>query len=151
MSHRVRHVLGEVTKSGGCTLCPGFVQDLPSTCLFFVKYDSLQNVFNLQISRCLPDAEFGISFGKICRNADAKGVIMPSSTIPNLGQNPDMAANPAKSAAAAIFTVSQARFSCDGGGGALGHPKIYLDLSHSGRVDCPYCGRRFAFSGKHDE
>jgi len=31
---------------------------------------------------------------------------------------------------------------CDGGGGALGHPKVYLDL-HKGSVTCPYCSKVF--------
>ena len=33
--------------------------------------------------------------------------------------------------------------SCDGGGGALGHPRVFLNMEGQGRVDCPYCGRRF--------
>ena len=33
--------------------------------------------------------------------------------------------------------------SCDGGGGALGHPKVYLTVGAGGTVDCPYCDRRF--------
>jgi uncharacterized Zn-finger protein len=32
---------------------------------------------------------------------------------------------------------------CDGGGGALGHPKVYLAIDPTGRVTCPYCGRLF--------
>ena len=32
---------------------------------------------------------------------------------------------------------------CDGGGGALGHPKVYLTLDEEGGKDCPYCGQRF--------
>ena len=32
---------------------------------------------------------------------------------------------------------------CDGGGGALGHPLVYLTLDNGGKADCPYCGRRF--------
>jgi uncharacterized Zn-finger protein len=32
---------------------------------------------------------------------------------------------------------------CDGGGGALGHPRVFLTFDQSGRVDCPYCGRKF--------
>lgn len=32
---------------------------------------------------------------------------------------------------------------CDGGGGALGHPRVYLTLSPLGHVDCPYCGRHY--------
>jgi len=31
---------------------------------------------------------------------------------------------------------------CDGGGGALGHPKVYLDL-HNGKATCPYCSKEF--------
>jgi uncharacterized Zn-finger protein len=29
------------------------------------------------------------------------------------------------------------------GGGALGHPKVYLNLAPAGRVECPYCSRLF--------
>lgn len=35
---------------------------------------------------------------------------------------------------------------CDGGGGALGHPMVYLDLTKTGQADCPYCGRRYLLS-----
>lgn len=33
---------------------------------------------------------------------------------------------------------------CDGGGGPLGHPRVYLNLGASGVAVCPYCSRRFA-------
>ncbi len=33
---------------------------------------------------------------------------------------------------------------CDGGGGALGHPLVYLTLSAEGhQTECPYCSRHF--------
>ncbi len=32
--------------------------------------------------------------------------------------------------------------SCDGGGGASGHPKVFLKLEDR-RVACPYCGKVF--------
>ena len=32
---------------------------------------------------------------------------------------------------------------CDGGGGALGHPKVYLTFDETGEIECPYCSRRF--------
>ena len=32
---------------------------------------------------------------------------------------------------------------CNGGGGALGHPRVYLNLAPAGWVECPYCSRRF--------
>ncbi len=40
--------------------------------------------------------------------------------------------------------VSTAEVSCDGGGGALGHPLVYLKIGPEGWVECPYCDRRFA-------
>jgi uncharacterized Zn-finger protein len=30
-----------------------------------------------------------------------------------------------------------------GGGGPLGHPRVYLNLAPAGSVECPYCSRRF--------
>ena len=37
-----------------------------------------------------------------------------------------------------------AAVNCDGGGGALGHPKVYLQIKpEAGQIDCPYCGKRF--------
>lgn len=42
-----------------------------------------------------------------------------------------------------IIEVSKHTVSCDGGGGVLGHPLVYLNLGDNGRVDCPYCDRQF--------
>ena len=42
-----------------------------------------------------------------------------------------------------VVQVTHASFACDGGGGALGHPKVQLTLDKSGKVDCPYCGLHF--------
>ena len=45
--------------------------------------------------------------------------------------------------------VSETRVSCDGGG-ALGHPKVYLQIGDEGFVECPYCDRRFELAaGDH--
>jgi uncharacterized Zn-finger protein len=43
-------------------------------------------------------------------------------------------------------TVSDHRVSCDGGGGALGHPKVYLEMGEKGRVECPYCDKVFVLA-----
>ena len=43
---------------------------------------------------------------------------------------------------AEIVEVETNHVYCDGGGGALGHPKVYLTLV-DGEVVCPYCGREF--------
>jgi uncharacterized Zn-finger protein len=36
--------------------------------------------------------------------------------------------------------VDQFRIACDGGGGALGHPRVWLQIpKETGWVECPYC------------
>jgi len=41
-------------------------------------------------------------------------------------------------------TVTQTRVACDGGEGALGHPRVWLSIPReTGWVDCPYCDKRF--------
>lgn len=32
---------------------------------------------------------------------------------------------------------------CNGDGGPLGHPRVFLNLAPAGRVECPYCSRLF--------
>ncbi|XP_046874733.1 NADH dehydrogenase [ubiquinone] iron-sulfur protein 6, mitochondrial [Hypomesus transpacificus] len=40
--------------------------------------------------------------------------------------------------------------SCDGGGGALGHPKVYINLDKDTKVGtCGYCGLQFKQSHHH--
>lgn len=39
--------------------------------------------------------------------------------------------------------TDQTRVACDGGGGALGHPRVYLEMGDEGFVECPYCDKRF--------
>ena len=39
--------------------------------------------------------------------------------------------------------------SCDGGGGALGHPKVFINLDPSGPQSCIYCGLRFEMDHSH--
>jgi NADH dehydrogenase (ubiquinone) Fe-S protein 6 len=45
-----------------------------------------------------------------------------------------------------------ARVACDGasdipGGAALGHPRVWLEISELGYTDCGYCDRRFVLIG----
>ncbi len=39
--------------------------------------------------------------------------------------------------------VDSPQMACDGGGGALGHPRVFLNMGEKKEIDCPYCGRRF--------
>ncbi len=41
--------------------------------------------------------------------------------------------------------VAEKGVGCDGGGGVLGHPKVYLNLCEDGETACPYFGRRCQF------
>jgi uncharacterized Zn-finger protein len=45
-----------------------------------------------------------------------------------------------------VITVETDRVACDGGGGPLGHPKVYLNLGVEGHVECPYCSRLYKLS-----
>ena len=45
------------------------------------------------------------------------------------------------------ITIDATVAACDGDGGALGHPKVYLNLAPSGTAECPYCSRRFVNRG----
>ena len=49
----------------------------------------------------------------------------------------------AASNATETIEVDSNRVACDGGGGALGHPKVYLEMGQATEVICPYCSRRF--------
>ncbi len=43
--------------------------------------------------------------------------------------------------------VDTRRVSCDGGGGALGHPIVFYEMGEEDFVECKYCGRRFVLAG----
>jgi uncharacterized Zn-finger protein len=42
--------------------------------------------------------------------------------------------------------VRSGRVACDGVGGALGHPRVWLEMGEAAFVECPYCDRRFVLA-----
>jgi len=42
-----------------------------------------------------------------------------------------------------IVETDNTRVACDGGGGALGHPRVFLEMGDENSVECPYCDKRF--------
>ena len=42
--------------------------------------------------------------------------------------------------------VKTATVGCDGGGGATGHPMVYLKIGGEGGIVCPYCSRHFVLA-----
>lgn len=47
-------------------------------------------------------------------------------------------------------TVEATRIACDGGG-ALGHPRVWLTIPlDTGWVECGYCDKKFVLKGSQD-
>ena len=71
------------------------------------------------------------------------------SPVPNQGRSSKIEPSPAKAAltppgpVAERVVVRTKRVACDGVGGALGHPRVFLEMGEGGFVECPYCDRRF--------
>lgn len=53
-----------------------------------------------------------------------------------------------------VVRVKSRRVACDGVGGVLGHPRVYIELGEDGWAECGYCDRRFVLAegdGHEDE
>ena len=48
------------------------------------------------------------------------------------------------------IAVRSHRIACDGVGGALGHPRVWLEMGEAEFVECPYCDRRFVSATGHE-
>ena len=46
-----------------------------------------------------------------------------------------------------IVLTDSRKVSCNGGGGALGHPKVWYEMGDEDSVECKYCDRRFLLKG----
>ncbi|MEL7093433.1 MAG: zinc-finger domain-containing protein [Pseudomonadota bacterium] len=47
--------------------------------------------------------------------------------------------------------VHTRRIACDGGEGALGHPRVWLQIAEdTGFVECPYCDCKYVYQDKAD-
>ena len=51
---------------------------------------------------------------------------------------------PAMAEALETIKVDTTAVACDGGGGSLGHPRVFLHIEPQvGDIECPYCSRRY--------
>jgi uncharacterized Zn-finger protein len=48
-----------------------------------------------------------------------------------------------------VIAVRSRRVACDGVGGALGHPRVWLEMGEADFVECGYCDRRFVLVRDH--
>lgn len=47
--------------------------------------------------------------------------------------------------------VEKSRVACDGGEGALGHPRVWLQIpTETGFVECPYCDKKIVLKGREE-
>ena len=49
-----------------------------------------------------------------------------------------------------VIEVEKTLIACDGGGGALGHPLVWMEMGDSPFVECGYCDRRFVLKRRGD-
>ena len=77
----------------------------------------------------------------------AKATAIQGTTEPTYGQS--------QGPAPEIVKVRSHRVACDGVGGALGHPRVYMEMGDEPFVECLYCDRRFVLAkgeeGHEDE
>ena len=77
---------------------------------------------------------------------------MPSGNLPaNANPNTPLHTAPAE-LSPEVIRVTGRRVACDGGGGAMGHPRVWLNLGDDDHVTCPYCSREYILAGSaHDK
>ena len=91
------------------------------------------------------------SLGIELRSIAGSSATEPSKTIRDLtmdGAYPTSSENQQVPGPPETIYVDKRRVCCDGGGGALGHPKVWYDLGADGQVECLYCGRLFVYDAE---
>src|ERR1700704_2433435 len=82
----------------------------------------------------------------MARKAASKPLVKPASSERKPEPAPAKPAlTPTLSAPEGVVVRSR-RVACDGVGGALGHPRVYLEMGEADFVECPYCDRRFVLA-----
>src|SRR3954466_4176859 len=75
---------------------------------------------------------------------------MPQDDAAAAGRNPRLPAIPPRTSPPGktmtpfeTIEIGEMVAACNGGGGPLGHPRVYLNLAPAGWIECPYCSRRY--------
>jgi uncharacterized Zn-finger protein len=50
-----------------------------------------------------------------------------------------------------IVLANSRKVFCNGGGGALGHPKVWYEMGDEDFVECKYCDRRYILLGGKED
>ncbi len=91
----------------------------------------------------------------MARKAASTPLVKPASRKRKPEPMPAKAAVATLGPAPEVIVVRSGRVACDGVGGALGHPRVFLEMGEATFVECPYCDRRFVLAagteGPEDE
>ncbi|HEY3947639.1 zinc-finger domain-containing protein [Phenylobacterium sp.] len=79
----------------------------------------------------------------MARKAPAKALVKPASAKKKPEPAPAKGALTPNLPAPEVIVVRSRRVACDGVGGALGHPRVWLEMGEADFVECTYCDRRF--------
>jgi len=79
----------------------------------------------------------------MARKAASKPLVKPASAKKKPEPAPAKGALVPNLPAPEVIVLRSKRVACDGVGGALGHPRVYLEMGEADFVECPYCDRRF--------
>jgi uncharacterized Zn-finger protein len=82
----------------------------------------------------------------MARKAASKPLVKPASAKKKPEPAPAKGALAPNLPAPEIVVVRSKRVACDGVGGALGHPRVYLEMGEADSVECSYCDRRFVLA-----
>jgi uncharacterized Zn-finger protein len=82
----------------------------------------------------------------MARKAASQPLVKPASRKRKPEPMPAKPALTPELSAPEIIVVRSGRVACDGVGGALGHPRVYLEMGEATFVECPYCDRRFVLA-----
>ena len=79
----------------------------------------------------------------MARKAPAKPLVQPASGKRKPEPAPAKGALTPNLPAPEVIVVRSKRVACDGVGGALGHPRVWLEMGEANFIECTYCDRRF--------
>jgi uncharacterized Zn-finger protein len=82
----------------------------------------------------------------MARKAASKPLVKPASAKKTPEPAPAKGALTPNLPAPEVVSVRSKRVACDGVGGALGHPRVYLEMGEADFVECGYCDRRFVLA-----
>ncbi|HEX3365042.1 zinc-finger domain-containing protein [Phenylobacterium sp.] len=82
----------------------------------------------------------------MARKAASKPLVKPASGKKKPEPAPAKGALVPNLPAPEVIIVRSKRVACDGVGGALGHPRVYLEMGEADFVECGYCDRRFVLA-----